>query len=161
MKLGILSDIHGQAERARQALGLLDACGAQAFVICGDIGNLAVLEEFAGRRCWFVWGNTDYPDPTWRTHLETLGLPWPDGPLELNLDGKRIGVFHGNESSFAKAYKEAGLDYLLFGHTHRQYDGYAGDMRIINPGAFQRVHVATVALLDLSNDDLEFIEVPG
>jgi putative phosphoesterase len=159
MKLGILSDVHGDIERVRHALALLDACGAEAFVVCGDIGGPDVLAEFVGRRCWFVWGNTDYPDPTWRPQIESLGLPWPDGPLELNLDGKRIGVFHGNESEFAKAYKEAKLDYLLFGHTHRQYDGFAGEMRIINPGALYRVRVPTVALLDLKTDDLEFIEV--
>jgi predicted phosphodiesterase len=78
----------------------------------------------------------------------------------LNLDGNRIGVFHGNESQFAKAYKDAKLDYLFFGHTHRQYDGFSGEMRMINPGALYRVRAATVALLDLKTDDLEFIEVP-
>ena len=160
MKLGILSDVHGDTQRVRRALALLDACGAEAFVVCGDIGGLDVLEEFAGRRCWFVWGNTDHPEPAWRPQIESLGLPWPNGPLELNLDGKRIGVFHGNESQFAKAYKDAKLDYLLFGHTHRQYDGFSGEMRMINPGALYRVRAATVALLDLKTDDLEFIEVP-
>ncbi|NLE58743.1 MAG: metallophosphoesterase family protein [Planctomycetes bacterium] len=159
MRLGILSDAHGNAALVRRALLLLDACGAEAFIICGDIGGLHVLEEFGGRRCWFVWGNTDSPDPTWRVQVESMGLPWPNGPLELRLDGKRIGVFHGNESEFAKAYKQAGLDYLLFGHTHRQHDGYAGEMRVINPGALHRVRVPTVALLDLATDNLEFIEV--
>ncbi len=161
MKLGILSDTHGEATAVRRALALLDACGAEAFVICGDIGGLEVLEEFAGRRCWFVWGNTDFPEPAWRHQIEALGLPWPNGPLELNLDGKRIAVFHGNEGEFAKAYKRATHDYLLFGHTHRKNDSFEGNMRMINPGAFQRVRAITVALLDLVTDDLEFIEVPG
>lgn len=161
MKLGILSDTHGEAEMVRRALALLDDRGADAFVVCGDIGGIEVLAEFAGRRCWFVWGNVDRPMASWRPQLETLGLPWPDGPLELNLDGKRIAVFHGNESAFAGAYQQAGYDYLIFGHTHRRHDSSAGTMRIINPGAFQRVQVVTVALLDLKTGDLEFIEVPG
>ncbi|MDM8008569.1 MAG: metallophosphoesterase family protein [Phycisphaerae bacterium] len=159
MRLGILSDPHGNAAMVRRSLALLDARGADAFIVCGDIGGLHVLEEFVGRRCWFVWGNTDSPEPTWRAQVESMGLPWPDGPLDLRIESKRIGVFHGNEKRFAEAYKQAGFDYLLFGHTHRPHDSRAGDMRIVNPGALQRVRVPTVALLDLKTDDLEFIEV--
>lgn len=159
MRLGILSDPHGNAAMVHRALVLLDARGAEAFILCGDIGGLNVLEELVGRRCWFVWGNTDCPDPTWRAQVESMGLPWPNGPLELRLEGKRIGVFHGNEKEFVKACERADRDYLLFGHTHRRHDSRSGGMRIINPGALHRVRVPTVALLDLRTDDLEFIEV--
>jgi putative phosphoesterase len=164
MKLAILSDTHGDVRRVQEALNLLEAKGAEAFVICGDLcdddGGPEVLEAFAGRRCWFVWGNTDHPHPSWRPYVEALGLPWPNGPLELTLGGKRIGVFHGNEPTFAQPYKEARLDYLFFGHTHRRNDSRQGTMRVINPGALHRARVKSVALLDLATDDLEFIELP-
>lgn len=159
MKLGILSDSHGRVANVRQALIALDRAGADAFIHCGDVGSLEVLEELAGRRCWFVWGNTDDPHPSWRKDVEALGLPWPEGGVELTLEQKRIAVFHGHETEFIAAMDAAAHDYLLHGHTHQRDDYYQGRMRIINPGALHRASIHTVATLDLTNDVLEFIEV--
>jgi len=159
MKLGIVSDSHGRVHHLRRALELLEGAGANAFVHCGDVGDLDSIEELAGRRCWFVWGNTDDPQPGWRAYVEKLGLPWPEGPLQLELAGRRIVVFHGHEREFARAIDAADYDYLLHGHTHRKDDYRVGKMWVINPGALHRVAVRTVALLDLVNDHLEFLEV--
>lgn len=159
MKIGILSDSHGRSLRVRQALHQLDELGAEAFVHCGDLGGPHVIDELAGRRCWFVWGNTDDRDPNLRSYVESLNLPWPNGPLELDLDGKRIAVFHGHESAFRKAIQQPNHDYLLYGHTHRRDDRQLGSMRVINPGALHRALVRTVALLDLHENRVEFLEV--
>jgi putative phosphoesterase len=203
MKLGIMSDSHGRVAVIRQALKLLDAAGAEVIIHCGDVGSLDVLDELAGRRCWFVWGNTDPIGSGWRHHVEALGLPWPEIPLTLTLAGKRIGVFHGHEVAFRELMRTAALgqptllpsalrsgssgtlptsadglapaadpeqpaptnphrpplDYVFHGHTHRRDDYREAGMRIINPGALHRAAVKTVALLDLSTDDLRFIEV--
>jgi uncharacterized protein len=159
MKLGILSDSHGRTHLVRQALLALDAAGAEAFIHCGDVGGLEVLDEMAGRQCWFVWGNTDEPNPSWRPYVEALGLSWPNGPLELTLDCKRIGVYHGHERAFRDARRDSRYDYLLHGHTHQRDDYREGSMRVINPGALHRVSVRTVALLDPSTDDLQFLEL--
>lgn len=159
VKLGILADSHGRAGRVRQALAVLDSAGADAFVHSGDIGGLEVLEEFAGRQCWFVWGNTDVPQPAWRAEMEALGLPWPDGNCDFELDHKRIAVFHGHESGFRQALERGEYDYLIFGHSHQPTDGRRGRMRLINPGALHRAAVHTVALLDVRADELEFINI--
>ncbi len=159
MKLGILSDNHGRIPVFRDALALLRQEGAEAFVHCGDIGGIEAVEELAGLQAWFVWGNTDAPDPAWRRHVEAIGLPWPDGSLELELGGKRIAVFHGHESGFEAAVDAAAHDYLLYGHTHRSDDRRLGRMRAVNPGALHRVATRTVALLDLGCDALQFLPV--
>lgn len=159
MKLGILSDSHGRALRVRQALRQLEAAGAEAFVHCGDIGGPEVIDEFAGKHCYMVWGNTDDRDPTLRSYFETLGLPFPNGPLELNLDGKSVAVFHGHEGAFRRAIQSPRFDYLFYGHTHRRDDRRLGHMRVINPGALHRALTRSVALLDLAQDRLEYIEI--
>lgn len=160
MKLGILSDSHGRREPVEQALTLLNREGAEAFVHCGDVGGLDVVEAFVGRTAWFVWGNTDMPSPSWRAAFEAYGLPWPDGPLTIDLGGKRFGVFHGHEPEFRKAISiNNGFDYVLHGHTHQQRDERIAHLRIINPGALHRATVKTVALLDIDPDELQFIEV--
>lgn len=157
MKLGIMSDSHGRVQRVRDALAVLDAAGADAIVHCGDVGGPDVLEEFASRQCWFVWGNTDFPQPTWRPQVEALGLAWPDGPLELTLSGRRFAVFHGHEPGFREAIHSNKFDYLLHGHSHRQADYRSGRTRVINPGALHRVAIPTVALLDIDGDDVAII----
>lgn len=161
MKLGVMSDTHGRIHRVQAALAVLDAAGAEALVHCGDVGGPEVLGEFAGRRCWFVWGNTDFPDPTWRSEVEALGLPWPDGPAEFTLSGRRIAVYHGHEPGFERAIHSGTFDYLLHGHTHRQVDYRKGRTRVINPGALHRVGLPTVAVLDLEGDDLIVLPVDG
>lgn len=159
MKIGILSDSHDRIQPLRRALQTLDAAGAEVFIHCGDVGGLDALAEFAGRRAWFVWGNTDDPAPAWRRPIEAWGLPWPEGPLDLQLDGKRIAVFHGHERDLHAVIDTAEHDYLLYGHTHQKDDRRWGRMRAVNPGALHRVAVKTVALLDLETDDLRFIEI--
>ena len=159
MNLGIGSDSHGRVHHLRRALEMLQSAGADAFIHCGDIGGVDAIDELAGRRCWFVWGNTDDPHPTWRKYMEDLGMSWPTGPLELELAGKRVSVFHGHERQFQRTLDAADHDYLLHGHTHRRDDYRLGKMRVINPGALHRVAVRKVALLDLDRDHLEFLEV--
>lgn len=137
---------------------------------CGDVGGEAVFEQFAGLRTWFVWGNMDFPDPTLERYVESLGVQAPRViPVEIELDGHTIAVYHGHESHFTRLMRPierrdfaafgkltAGWDYVLFGHTHRATDTRVEHVRLINPGALQRARVFTVATLDLARDTLKF-----
>ncbi len=157
MRLGILSDSHGRVQRVQEAVAALEAAGADALVHCGDIGNPEVLEALAGHTCWFVWGNVDTPMPTWRPQVEALGLHWPDGPVEFERDGKKVGVFHGHEREFEQALRAGKYDYLLRGHSHQREDYRSGPTRVINPGALYRAGTPSVAVLDLTTDRLDFL----
>lgn len=156
-----MSDSHGRVVPVRQALIMLKATGAEALVHCGDVGGLEVLDELMGWRCWFVWGNTDRPWPSWEHHVRALGLPWPDGPWSLTIGGKEVAIFHGHEPGIEAAAESGSYDYLLHGHTHQRADDRRGATRMINPGALHRAAVPTVALLDLTTDELTFLEVPA
>ncbi|HEY3244683.1 MAG TPA: metallophosphoesterase family protein [Phycisphaerae bacterium] len=161
MLIGILSDSHGHSRRVRAALELFDRLGVQQVIHCGDVGGIEVLDQFVGRTVQFVWGNTDQPDAGLRTYLKSVGLTAPSAvPLELNLAGKRILVFHGHERGFEAALASAAADYLLHGHTHQRRDERIGRMRVINPGALHRAIPRSVATLDLTSDTLTFHEIP-
>ncbi len=127
--------------------------------------------QAAGRRVWFVWGNTDDRGPTGEQYARSLGLmPPPEVPLRLHLTGKSLAIFHGHEPEFERLLEraranatEAGpgaarpaIDYVLVGHWHRMSDERIGPMRLINPGALQRVRVRSVATLDLASDVVRF-----
>ena len=159
MLIGLLSDSHGDAAAVRRAFELLDELGAEAFFHCGDVGGQSVLDQFVGRRIWFVWGNTDWAGPGTKTFLETTGLPLPRVPLRVRLAGKAIAMCHGHERAFVKLSRSPDCDYLLSGHTHVRSDTRVGSCRLINPGALRRARPKTVATVDLARDALTFHEI--
>ncbi|HVP12947.1 MAG TPA: YfcE family phosphodiesterase [Phycisphaerae bacterium] len=156
MLVGIMSDSHGDTVTTAQAVELLTQRGAKKLFHCGDICGADVLAELAGHDAAFVWGNCDAPSASLREYVATLGLPWPQEPVRMEIDGKRIAVCHGHEKEFRRAAEDPTLDYLFYGHTHRYADRRKGRCRIINPGALHRAAIKTVATLDLLADDLRF-----
>jgi len=171
--LGLLSDSHGKYERTACAIELLERLGAEAFVHCGDIGGEAVLDQLAGRRAWFVWGNTDNPDSMLERYAESLGLTPPRlSPAQIEIDGRTMAVYHGHEAHFRRLIRRInkrdfaafhtltkGLDYIFYGHTHSAGDTRMGRVRLVNPGALERARPHSVATLDLANDALNFWRV--
>jgi len=156
MIIGIMADSHGDAESTARAVTLLEQLGAEKLFHCGDICGESVLDELAGRDCTFAWGNCDQPDEALRHYVATLGLAWPQWPIRVEIDGKRIGMCHGHENGFITARREPGLDYLFHGHTHSPSDYQENGCRVINPGALHRAEPPTVATLDLATDELRF-----
>lgn len=162
MLIGILSDSHGAYSMVRKAMELFSRLGVEHVVHCGDVGGISVLDEMVGIPCTFVWGNTDVPELISPAYLQAVGLKEPDeGPAMLNLGGKRIAIYHGHESGFARAPHKLPVDYIFHGHTHRAADSRVGMVRIINPGALYRAPKKTVATLELNNGELRFHELTG
>lgn len=159
MKIGILSDSHGDSAETARAVALLDAGGAEKFVHCGDLCGINVLDELAGRDAVFVWGNCDDPDYTMRRYVAAIGLPWPRVPARFEAGGRQFAVFHGHEPEFAAALRGGGFDYILHGHTHQFAYRRDGGTRIINPGALHRARIHTVGLLEPLSGDLQILEV--
>ena len=159
MLIGVMSDSHGDAAMTARAVRLLEARGAAKLIHCGDICGENVLDELAGHDCAFVWGNCDVPSPLLKKYVAALRLACPQGPLQLDLAGKRIGVFHGHEPEFRRAIENGQFDYIFYGHTHRYADTRVSRCRVINPGALFRAKIKTVALLDLKTDDLKHLRL--
>ena len=159
MLVGIMSDSHGNAAATAQAVALLKKRGATKLFHCGDICGEAVLDELAGHDCSFVWGNCDRPPPSPPRYVASLGLTWPEGPVRLEVVGKRIAVYHGHEADLRAAVLERGLDYVFHGHSH-EYDHYSENgCHVINPGAISRAGMRTVALLEMETGDVSFLRI--
>ncbi len=162
MKLGILSDTHGRADAARLAVEMLGARGAQMLVHCGDVGSEMVLDQMVGINSLFVFGNCDYDRDALRSYARILGVVCRETFGELEVDGRRIAVIHGDDFHIKRRIlSEQQHDYLLQGHTHVREDVTIGRVRLINPGALYRANPRTAALLDAATGALEFIEVPA
>lgn len=160
MKLGILSDNHGRLGPVRSAVEVFRDHDVDGIVHCGDLCGVETLELLASIPCWFVWGNMDVPDPTWRPWVEATGAHWPEAvPVVIEADGNVIAVCHGHERVFGEVCRSDRFDYVLHGHTHRRGDQRCGRTRIINPGALHRATPKTVAVLDTTADYLQFFDI--
>jgi predicted phosphodiesterase len=79
---------------------------------------------------------------------------------ELEFDGKRIALMHGDDVRLKqRVLAEQKHDYLIQGHTHIREDTRIGRTRIINPGALHRTTQKSVAMLDTAIDRLHWINV--
>jgi len=164
MKIGILSDTHGDAPRTRRAMALLMQHEVSAICHCGDIGSESVLVEMAAACAprqivvYAVLGNVDHYAP------EVTGFPTGAGVVlcgrcaSLELAGRTVAVVHGDDASLLfQVVRAQQHDYCLIGQTDRVDDFKEGRIRVINPGAVYRAPLPSVAVLDLESDELRVI----
>jgi putative phosphoesterase len=166
MKVGILSDTHGNADAAGHLARQLLKRGAKRLFHCGDIGSDAVLEELASECAPFaasvfaVLGNVDLPVSRWRFFPVGVGIKLFGRSGEVVLDGKQIAWLHGDDSHLLNELLESGkFDYLFSGHSHRFHDRKVGKTRWLNPGSAGKGNPKTALLLDLDSDEIQLISL--
>ena len=160
MLIGILSDTHDRIDNAIAGINLLTQAGAEFLIHCGDVGGEHILDQLAGHRSALVWGNNDWDRRGLTRYAEALEIQVLPNLGELELDGKRFAVTHGDDPKLVRAViGRQQHDYLLVGHSHVKHDERFGKVRLINPGALHRAAEKSVALLDTSNDTLKFLRL--
>lgn len=161
MKLGLISDTHDQLIRTAEALRLLEAAGATQFLHCGDVTRPPMIELFAGKSAAFVFGNNDERHATaLRAAAKAHGVTCLETGAVVTWAGVPIAVTHGHRGDEVQRLLKLKPRILCMGHTHQRCDEPWGAVRLINPGALHRAGTYTVAVLDLSTAQLEWIEVP-
>lgn len=163
MLIGILSDTHNQRQRTQTAVSMLKAEGAEALIHCGDLVAPDLIDLCTGLPFYLVFGNNDINDAM---QIESRIALTPDAIClgwggEIELAGKRIAITHGHIYKLYRQLLAAEPDYLLTGHSHVMQDEREGKTRLINPGALHRAASYSVALLNLSEDELRFLSVPA
>lgn len=140
MKLGLISDTHGQVPNAVHTA----LAGVDYILHGGDVGPMDViteLEVIAPVRA--VLGNTDYGIQLPETRLEEFG-------------DKKVMIHHIVDVDFPSQQVRAILnsdqpDIVVFGHTHVPFDERRNGIWFINPGSTSRPRdnsPASVAILD-------------
>ena len=128
MLVGVISDTHSYMDA--RALQLLQ--GVEHILHAGDIGDDGVIKELASiAPVTAVRGNVD------REGLTSL---YP-AEVTLALAGYRIFLTHEvkppkREADLAlEQYRRAGLDVVVYGHSHILYQQPWGGILFFNPGA--------------------------
>lgn len=165
MKIGILSDTHGQVDLALTAARGLILRAAEAVIHCGDVGCEQVLTETASLfkeldiPLYVILGNCDPRHNGLHFHghdgIRVLGR---FGELEFN--NRRFALLHGDdETALHETVQSARYDYVLCGHSHTRRDERIGTTRVINPGSAGRGMHPSFALLDLTTDQVLFVTI--
>lgn len=158
-RLGIISDTHGRASRARRAIDMLLARGATKIIHLGDVGDEPVLDLLAGLESMVVFGNCDDERGLAR-YAQLLGIPIAHPGAVIEVKACRIGLTHGHLEGELRRLLALDVDILLHGHTHQIRDERVGRTRILNPGALHRASRLTAMLLDPASGNAEWIDVP-
>ena len=133
MKIGIVSDSHGNTSVFETMLSVPGAREAELWLHAGDFAPDADdLEILSGRRVARVLGNCDL---------------FVDGVYDetvVEVAGHRIFLTHGHlfnvrfdTMMLAEAARTAGADIAVYGHTHIALEEH-GDVTVLNPGSIAR-----------------------
>ena len=156
MRLGIISDTHGDKAAIRQAVVM--APPVDCWIHAGDHGqDGAFLEKVTTSPVYAVCGNTDL--------LE--GREKPDAYLLMA--GKHIWVTHGHRYNVKNGVHELSYwanqcetDIVVFGHTHEPLIERRDGVLFINPGSAARPRgdsVASFVVLTLSEQGEESVQL--
>jgi len=165
--LGLLSDTHGRAETARDAVELLVEHGADMLIHLGDVGSAQVIDALAAPHAsagkqiesHLVFGNCDWETKALTQYAQDLGVIVHDPAGEIIIDGKRLVFTHGHINRVMEQAIQSEASYLLHGHTHVHRDDTVGSTRVINPGALFRAKRHTVALLTPASGQCRVLDV--
>ena len=160
-RIGILSDTHGHWPGMERALAALAGGGARVLVHCGDIGSIQCMRLLgeAGLEAYAVAGNMDAHIPHLAETAASAGVTFGVRTVEVPLDdGQFLVATHGHIGHLMEQLL-AGQEfpYLCCGHTHRRRDQRVGRTHVINPGAVAHADPPSVALLDITSDDVTFL----
>ncbi len=128
MLVGVISDTHGYLDP--RAFSLLQ--GVEHILHAGDIGDIEIIQELQNiAPVTSVRGNIDRDEPTSVLPAEET----------LELEGHRIFLTHELNPPKREVdvslgrYREAGVQVVVYGHSHIAYHRRWGDILLFNPGA--------------------------
>ena len=163
MRVGIVSDTHGDVKQLSHALEIFSHHQVQAIVHCGDIGSILCLRLLANTapNVHVVAGNTDRHVEELANEAGNLGINFAWEAVQVPMgDGKTLVATHGHdENLLGELIASRQFDYVCHGHSHKIRDDRVNGVRVINPGALHRAKVHTVAVLNTVCDVLEHIVV--
>lgn len=203
MKLLFFSDIHGNQYALDEFLKNDQVKNADELIFCGDVFGYyyyqnEILDKFRNMQgLKAVLGNHDkmfldvidgkldvdilvtrYGN-TYKHNIEKISkkniefLRSLPHKLELNIDGCKIGVFHGSPSDplNGRIYPDTDIidiknylkyDFVILGHTHHRMVKKVMSTLVINPGSLGQQRDGkgcSALLLDLGNEKYDFITI--
>jgi uncharacterized protein len=157
IKIGVISDTHGEVALTRRALNVLDAFRVDLILHCGDVGP-DIVPLLSGRRVHLVAGNMDDPDGLRAAVAETEHT-LHDRLGTLEIEGCRVALLHGHDAKLLHDAIHSGhWDLVCHGHTHTFSSSREGPTLVLNPGAVSRARSPSLAVVELPS--MNVTEIP-
>jgi putative phosphoesterase len=165
VKVGIISDTHGQVDLALAAAREFMFRAVDAVIHCGDIGSDMVLIEMAALfnaldiPIYAVLGNCDLHQEM-AVFKDVPGVNLMGRVAYLTLADRKIAVLHSDDKEHFEALVESDrYDYIFFGHSHARCNEQISKTRIVNPGTAGRGMHPSCAVVDLAGDEVSFFTI--
>jgi putative phosphoesterase len=158
MRIGVVSDTHGNLKTSRAAAAKLGGYDIDAVLHCGDIGSVEVIPLFDRWPTHFVFGNVDYNEEELREAIEVAGQTCHGRFGALELAGCPIALIHSDDGGLFRETIASGKYALVcYGHTHVADEQVHGSTLVLNPGALHRAKVHTFAVVELPKLKVEHV----
>lgn len=146
MKIGVLSDTHGNRTMMERAAVKIQHC--DMVIHLGDNDkDVDYLKKYVDVPFYVVRGNCDFASKAPKELLEYI-------------EGKKVLMTHGDKYNVKCGLmrlmyrgKEEEADIILFGHTHIPMKEYEENMLIMNPGSVgnPRLTSATIGMIEIKD----------
>lgn len=150
MRIGVISDTHGQLLLAQAAIQMLECLEVERVLHCGDIGSVEVARLFSHWPTDFVLGNCDWDQDALAGPIGAMGNTLHGRFGGLEIEGRRIALLHSDDrQKFADVRTCGSWDLVCYGHTHQAKIDSHGPTRLLNPGAIHRGNPPSLATVEL------------
>jgi putative phosphoesterase len=164
MKIGVMSDTHDQLANTLYVLNTFRERNIETVIHCGDLTGLEMVSHFSGFRVIYTHGNMDYATGAIQARFHRLHEDNFVGTVfRGELGGNMVAATHSHISNKVMDLIRAGkYKWLFHGHTHERRNEIIRGTHVVNPGALGGLSrgARTFCIVDLLNDDVEFLEIP-
>ena len=148
MRIGVISDTHGNFRRTERAAELLAEWRVDEVIHCGDVGSPDLVWLFEAWPAHFVAGNVDDAEALER-RVREAGRTWHGRFGSLELDGRQVAFLHGDDERLLhKTIQDGRWQLVCHGHTHVAAQRREGDVL----GASQSGRHRSLRLLEVARD---------
>ena len=163
MLVGVISDTHDNLPVIEKVVKRLNTEKVGLVLHAGDYTSPFVIAKFKALNCRLigVFGNNDGDHELLKKRFgETQNCEIHGRFAEIDIDGFKIALLHGDETELLEALlKRECFDALAYGHMHVTNEHKKGKMIIISPGEVcaYLTGKSTIALLDTEKQETKII----
>ncbi len=165
MLIGLMSDTHDNLPAVEKAVKRLNDEKVELVLHAGDYVAPFVIAKFKALKCKLigVFGNNDGDHELLKKRFsETTNCEVRGRFAEVNADGFKIALFHGDEPELLNALTSREcFDAVVYGHAHVIVARKNGGMLVVSPGEVcgYLTGKSTIAVLDTVKRDARIIEL--
>jgi len=165
MRIGLIADSHDNLPLIDDAVKLLNEKKVELVLHVGDFVSPFVVSKLENLNCKVigVFGNNDGDKEMLKKRFnETSNCIIHDSFAQVEIEGYKIAIIHGNETELLKAIVDGGFfNAVIYGHSHKCSIERKGKTLLINPGELcgYLTGKTTIGLLDTLKDEAEIISL--